>query len=90
MSYLIVVVIGAVVGWAAGQNIKGSEMGAMPDVAAGAIGAAVIVLISRLVGISDGFVISFVISIIGGIGVLLLMRRVLKQKPVPVTRPRRR
>ena len=40
MSYLFIVVIGAVAGWIAGQYIKGSEMGMLPDIIAGAVGAA--------------------------------------------------
>ncbi|HSP16343.1 MAG TPA: GlsB/YeaQ/YmgE family stress response membrane protein [Thermoanaerobaculia bacterium] len=92
MSYLIIVVIGAVAGWIGGQMLKGSELGLWPDVAAGAVGAIVAVVISRLFGpqAAAGFLISFIVSIIGAFGALYGMRHVMKEKPLPVSRQRRR
>jgi uncharacterized membrane protein YeaQ/YmgE (transglycosylase-associated protein family) len=92
MSYLFIVVIGAVAGWVAGQQLKGSELPVGVDLAAGAVGACVAVLLSRLVGpaAAAGFVMSSVVAIIGAIGSLFAFRRIMKAKAVPVTRPRRR
>lgn len=92
MSYLFIVVIGAVAGWIAGQYIKGSEMGVLPDIIAGAVGACALVLFARVIGISaaTGFFMSFIVAIIGGAATLYAMRFAMKEKPVVVTRPRRR
>ena len=92
MSYLFIVVIGAVVGYVAGQYLKGSELGTGPDVAAGAIGAGVAVLLARLVGpeAAGGFLLSAVLSMAGAVAMVYGMRRFTKETPVPVrTRPRR-
>jgi uncharacterized membrane protein YeaQ/YmgE (transglycosylase-associated protein family) len=91
MSYLFVVIIGAISGWIAGQYVKGSEMGIFPDVAAGAAGGGILVLFIRFVGpeIASGFVVSAIVAIIGGIAALYAMRQVLKESPAPV-RGRRR
>jgi uncharacterized membrane protein YeaQ/YmgE (transglycosylase-associated protein family) len=92
MSYLFVVVIGAVAGWVAGQQIKGSELGMLPDLIAGAVGACLFVLLSRLVGpaAASGFVMSSIVAILGGVASLYIMRSYMKTKAVPVARPRRR
>ncbi|MGZ4778799.1 MAG: GlsB/YeaQ/YmgE family stress response membrane protein [Thermoanaerobaculia bacterium] len=92
MSYMFIVVIGAVAGWVAGQYVKGSEMGIGIDFAAGAVGAIVAVALSRLLGPAgaSGLLMSAIIAIIGAVGSLFLMRRVMKARMVPATRPRRR
>ena len=93
MSYLFIVVIGAVAGWMAGQQIKGSELGVGIDLAAGAAGACLAVLLSRLLGpaAAAGFLLSAIIAIIGGIGGLYAMRKFMKSREVPVkARPRPR
>jgi uncharacterized membrane protein YeaQ/YmgE (transglycosylase-associated protein family) len=93
MSYLFIVVIGAVTGWVAGQNIKGSDSGIVIDFLAGAIGACVAVVLSRMVGpaAASGYLMSTVVAIIGGFAGLYGVRKFLKSRqPVPVTRPRRR
>ena len=91
MSYLFVFIIGAISGWIAGQYVKGSELGTMPDVIAGAVGAAALVLFIRLVGpeTATGFVMSAIVAIIGGIAALFAMRHAMKESPAPV-RGRRR
>ena len=89
MSYLIIMVIGVVIGWVGGMYIKGSEMGVAPDLIAGGVGAAAVVALARVVGMGDGFMMSAVLAIIGAFGTLFAMRMVLKEKPVPVTRRRR-
>jgi uncharacterized membrane protein YeaQ/YmgE (transglycosylase-associated protein family) len=92
MSYMFIIVIGAVAGWVAGQYVKGSEMGVGIDVAAGAVGSIVAVALSRWLGpaSASGLVMSALVAIIGAVGSLFLMRRVMKPKMVPATRPRRR
>lgn len=91
MSYLFVMVIGAIAGWVAGQYVKGSEMGVMPDIVAGAAGAALAVLFSRLFGpeAAAGFMVSVIVSIVGAVASLYAMRYVMKEEPVKAT-PRRR
>lgn len=93
MSYLIIVAIGAIVGWVAGQNIKGSEHGVVPDIASGAIGGTLAVLLSRMVGpaAAAGFFMSAVVAIIGAFLALYAMRMFLKSRqPAVVTRTRPR
>ncbi|HEY8133436.1 MAG TPA: GlsB/YeaQ/YmgE family stress response membrane protein [Thermoanaerobaculia bacterium] len=92
MSYLIIVVIGAVVGFIAGQYLKGSEHGAGIDVAAGGVGGILAVFLSRFVGpaAAAGFFMSAVVAIIGAVAALYVMRQVMKPKAVPVPRPGRR
>jgi uncharacterized membrane protein YeaQ/YmgE (transglycosylase-associated protein family) len=91
MSYLFIVMVGAVAGWIAGQYLKGSEQGPMVDVAAGAVGAVVFVLISRLVGpaAAAGFMMSAFVAILGAFGAVYGHRQFVKTKPVPVVRRRR-
>jgi uncharacterized membrane protein YeaQ/YmgE (transglycosylase-associated protein family) len=92
MSYLLVIIIGAVVGFIAGQYIRGNEHGPAIDLVSGGIGACVAVLLSRVVGptASSGTLMSVVVTIIGAILTLFIMRQVLKTKPVPTPRAGRR
>ena len=92
MSYMFVVIIGAAAGWAAGQYVKGSEHGIGLDFAAGAIGAGAAVLLSRLAGpaAASGFVVSFIVSILGAVAGLYGMRRFIKATQVPPPPPPRR
>jgi uncharacterized membrane protein YeaQ/YmgE (transglycosylase-associated protein family) len=92
MSYLIVVVIGAAAGWAAGQYLKGSEQGVGIDLAAGAAGAIVTVFLARVVGPAgaSGYLISGIVALLGAIASLYAMRQVIKAKTVPAPRARRR
>ena len=86
MSYLLVAVIGLVVGFVAGQYIKGDEMGAGVNLAAGGVGAVVAVLLTRLVGgeMFAGYVMSTLVSAAGAVGGLLAKRQIMKPKAVPV------
>jgi uncharacterized membrane protein YeaQ/YmgE (transglycosylase-associated protein family) len=92
MSYLLIVVIGAVVGFVVGQNMKGSEHGVAIDALAGAVGGFLAVLLSRIVGpaAAAGYVMSIIVCILGAVAALYGTRRYLKSKLVPATRPRRR
>ena len=93
MSYLFVVAIGAVAGFVFGLQMKGSDLPAGLDAAAGAVGGALVVLLSRLVlaEAAAGFFMSFVVAIIGGALGVYAMRKYMKSKeaPVPVVRRRR-
>src|SRR6202022_773758 len=50
MSYLLIIIVRAVVGFIAGQYLKGSEHGSGIDALAGGIGGCHFVLLSRVVG----------------------------------------
>ncbi len=92
MSYLIIVIIGAVVGFVAGQYLKGSEQGRGVDALAGALGGAFFVLLSRVVGpaAAAGWFMSTIVAVIGAVVTLFILRQVMIHKSVPVTRGRRR
>jgi uncharacterized membrane protein YeaQ/YmgE (transglycosylase-associated protein family) len=91
MSYLLVVIIGAVVGFVAGQYIKGNEHGVAVDLIGGGVGACVAVLISRMMMTSAaGTIMSVIVTIIGAVLTLFIARQVLKAKAVPVPRTGRR
>ena len=91
MSYLFVVLIGAIAGWVAGQSIKGSELGVIPDLIAGAGGAAALVLFVRIIGsdVATGFVTSTIVAIIGAVAGVYAMRYAMREAPAPARRPRR-
>ena len=86
MSYLLVAVIGHIVGFFAGNYLKGDEMGAGVNLAAGAVGAVVAVLISRLIGgeMFGGYVMSIIVSAAGAVGGVFAKRQIMKPKAVPV------
>ena len=92
MSYLFVVIIGAVAGWIAGQFLKTDDGALILDVGAGAVGAAVAVVLARMLGpaAASGFVLSAILAIAGGVVALFALRRFMHQAPVPVARRRRR
>jgi uncharacterized membrane protein YeaQ/YmgE (transglycosylase-associated protein family) len=92
MSYLFIVIIGAIVGFIAGQYLKGSEHGPAFDVAAGAAGAVVAVLLSRIVGpaAAAGFIMSPIVAGIGAVLGLYGVRQFMKPKLVPAARTGRR
>lgn len=92
MSYLFIVIIGAITGWVAGQFFKTDDTAVLLDAVAGAIGASGAVLLSRLVGpaAASGFAMSAIVAIAGAFGVLYAMRRYMRPQPLPVTRHRRR
>jgi uncharacterized membrane protein YeaQ/YmgE (transglycosylase-associated protein family) len=91
MSYLLVVIIGAVVGFIAGQYIKGNEHGPLVDLVGGAAGAFIAVLLSRFVMVAAaGTVMSVIVTIIGSVLTLFIARQVFKVKDVPAARTSRR
>jgi uncharacterized membrane protein YeaQ/YmgE (transglycosylase-associated protein family) len=92
MSYLFVVVIGALVGLIAGKYIKGSELGSGVDAAIGAAGGCLAVVLSRIVGsvAAAGYLISVIVAVSGAFIALYGTRRYMRAKAVPVPRARRR
>jgi len=92
MNYLFIVVIGAMVGFIAGQYLKGSEHGAGIDVAAGAVGGFLAVFLSRVVGpaAAAGLFMSAIVAIIGAVAALYVTRQFIKPKAVPAPRTGRR
>ncbi len=88
MSYLFIVVIGAVVGFVAGQALKASEHGSALDALAGALGGGLFVLLSRIVGpaAAAGWFMSIVVTIIGAVVTLFVMRQVMIRKPKPAAK----
>ena len=92
MSYLLIVIIGAIVGFIAGQYLKGSEHGRGIDALAGALGGCLFVLLSRVVGpaASAGWFMSTVVTAVGAVVTLFILRQVMIRKTVVAPRPRRR
>ncbi len=91
MSYLLIVVIGALVGFVAGQYLKGSEHGSGVDALVGAVGGCLAVLLWRVVGpaAAAGWVMSTIVAVVGAVVTLFLIRQVMIS-PAPATRARRR
>ena len=91
MSYLIVIIVGAVVGFIAGQYLKGSQHGSSIDALAGGIGACIVVAVARLMGplAASGWLWSTIIAIAGAVLTLFIMRQIMMPKAVP-SRARRR
>ena len=92
MSYLLVVVVGTIAGWIGSQYIKGNEEGVMIDLICGAIGAVVAVAIARMLAsaAASGWMVSIVVAILGSLASLWAVRRFMKMRLVPATRPRKR
>jgi uncharacterized membrane protein YeaQ/YmgE (transglycosylase-associated protein family) len=86
MSYLLVAVIGVVVGFVAGLYIKGDEQGVGINLIAGGVGACIAVVLARLLGgeTFDGYVMSTFLSAAGAVGAVFAKRQFMKPKPVPV------
>ena len=92
MSYLLIIIIGAVVGFIAGQYLKGIEHGKVIDAVAGGLGGCVFVLLSRVVGPAGaaGWFMSTIVTIIGAVLTLFLLRQFMIRRAVAVPKPRRR
>jgi uncharacterized membrane protein YeaQ/YmgE (transglycosylase-associated protein family) len=92
MSYLFIVVIGAVGGWIAGQFVKSTEHRVEFDALVGAAGSMVAVFLVRMVGPASagGFLVSAIVAVIGVIVSLYAMRQFMKAPLVPAPRGRRR
>ena len=92
MSYLLIIVIGALVGFVAGQYLKGSEHGSGVDALEGGVGGFLAVLLSRIVlpAAAAGWFVSTIAAAVGALVTLFLVRQVMISKPAPATGPRRR
>ena len=92
MSYLFIVVIGAISGWIAGQFVKSSEHRVAMDVLVGAVGSAVAVFLARTIGpaSAEGSLVSTIVAVIGVVISLYAMRHFMKAPLVPAPRARRR
>lgn len=92
MSYLMIVILGALVGFVGGKYLKGSEQGSAIDAVAGAIGGGVAVALSRVMGpvAAAGYMLSIIVTITGALVGLYAMRQVLKAKAAPAPPVRRR
>ena len=86
MSYLLVGVIGVVVGFLTGQYAKGDEHGMGTNLAAGAVGAIVLVVLLRLVGseMFAGYVMSTIAAAAGAVGGVFAKQHFMKPKAAPV------
>ncbi|GAC1437304.1 MAG: hypothetical protein NVSMB68_09220 [Thermoanaerobaculia bacterium] len=75
-----------------GQYVKSDDHGVGIAIAAGAVGACLIVVISRVVGSAAfaGYALSAIVSIGGAIGGVFAARHFMKSKPVPVRARARR
>jgi uncharacterized membrane protein YeaQ/YmgE (transglycosylase-associated protein family) len=80
MSYVWVGLIGAVVGLLTGQFVTGSKHGFIIDLFAGAIGAWVAVVLSRIFAPvnGDGILMSGIVAVIGAIVMLFVMYRFMR------------
>ncbi|HKB80545.1 MAG TPA: hypothetical protein VKH35_12605 [Thermoanaerobaculia bacterium] len=92
MSYLLIVILGALVGFIAGKYLKGSEHGSAFDTVAGAVGGCLAVALSRMMSPAAalGYMTSIVVAASGAILALYGMRQVMKTKAVPAPVVRRR
>jgi len=77
MSYVWVGLIGAVAGLVTGQFVTGSRNGVIVDLLAGAIGAWVAVVLSRIFApvAGDSILMSAIVAVIGAIVMLFVMYR---------------
>jgi uncharacterized membrane protein YeaQ/YmgE (transglycosylase-associated protein family) len=92
MSWVFIGLIGALTGWLMGQFVTGSRQSIAVDLIAGAIGAWVTVVLSRLVVpvTASGPLMSAIVAVIGAIVMLFVMNRFLRDKLMPASRPSRR
>ena len=91
MSYLWIVVLGAVAGFIASKSMKESDYGVGIDLAVAVVGAVVLTVVLRML-MSDsasGLVASAIITILGSVGSLIVARRFF-MTPALVVKPRRR
>jgi len=92
LSYLMIVILGALVGVVGGKYLKGSEHGSGIDAVAGGVGGCLAVALIRVMSpaAGAGSVMSIIVGIVGALLALYAMRQVLKAKAVPAPVVRRR
>jgi uncharacterized membrane protein YeaQ/YmgE (transglycosylase-associated protein family) len=77
-ALVVVIIIGAIAGWLAGQIVKGSGFGLVGDIVVGIIGALVAGWLFPRIGLSlgGGIIGSIISAAIGAIIVLVIVRLV--------------
>ena len=91
MSYLLVVVVAALVAYMTRQFAGGLDDNQMiADLGAGVGGALVVVVIARLMGVSTGYLLTIIVTAIGASASVFAIRYFMKPKPVPVRARTRR
>lgn len=79
-ALVIILLIGAVAGWLAGQIVKGSGFGLIGDIVVGIVGAFIANLLLPRLGLSlGGGIVGSVIAATLGAVVLLLLIRVVRR-----------
>ncbi len=91
MSWVFIGLIGALTGWLVRQFVTGSRRAIAVDLIAGAIGAWVTVVLSRVVVpvTASGPLMSAIVAVIGAIVMLIVVDRFLRDKLMFASRPRR-
>jgi uncharacterized membrane protein YeaQ/YmgE (transglycosylase-associated protein family) len=91
MFDLLIVVIGAAVGFLFGRYLKGTRHGTGIDAAVGAIGGWAAVALSHVVGPAGtaGWVMSTIVAAIGAVVTLFVVRLAMISKTVPAIHSRR-
>jgi uncharacterized membrane protein YeaQ/YmgE (transglycosylase-associated protein family) len=77
-ALVVIIIIGAIAGWLAGQIVKGSGFGLVGDIVVGIIGALVAGWLFPRIGLSlgGGIIGSIISAAIGAIIVLVIVRLV--------------
>jgi uncharacterized membrane protein YeaQ/YmgE (transglycosylase-associated protein family) len=78
MSFVLVLLVGAVSGWLAGQNMKGAGYGLIADIAIGLLGGLIGAWLFTKLGIGGvaGVIGILVAAIIGAFGLIAIIRAV--------------
>jgi uncharacterized membrane protein YeaQ/YmgE (transglycosylase-associated protein family) len=76
MSYLWLIIIGAIAGWLAGQFMRGNGFGLLGDIVVGIIGAFIGGYLFRAVGveIGHGLIGSLIVAFVGAVLLLFVVR----------------
>jgi uncharacterized membrane protein YeaQ/YmgE (transglycosylase-associated protein family) len=77
-ALVVIIIIGAIAGWLAGQIVKGSAFGLVGDIVVGINGALVAGWLFPRIGLSlgGGIIVSIISAAIGAIIVLVIVRLV--------------
>jgi uncharacterized membrane protein YeaQ/YmgE (transglycosylase-associated protein family) len=83
---LIMLLVGLVAGWLAGQLVAGGGFGLIPDIAIGIVGALIGTWFLPLLGIhiGSGVVSSIIVATIGAVILLLIVGLVRRGFPTPI------
>lgn len=75
-SLIIIIVIGAIAGWLAGQIVKGYGFGLLGNIVVGIVGAFVAGLVFPAIGVSlgSGIIAAIIHATIGAVILLFLLR----------------